>query len=394
VKPALIIGLDEAQRGGRPGLPAEFAIESQDDSPLPDAIAPAWYAVGTGGSTGRPKIVVNDVPGVVGGAVDVTLFAKAYGLGEGTVLVVPGPLYHAGPFGLALIGMLAGSHVVLLEKFDPEQTLAAIERHRANCLFLVPTMMVRIMKLPEETRKRYDLSSLTRMTHAAAPCPAWVKQAWIDWLGPKRVHETFGASDAAGLTEISGDEWLARRGSVGRPVVGEVAIFDDQFKPLPPGEVGEIFMRPPGQVTLRRRYIGAPPPKAREDGGWWSVGDMGWVDADGYLYPADRRVDLIISGGVNIYPAEVEAALEEHPAVACAVVVGLPDDDFGKRVHAIVQTSSPVSETDLRAFLEPRISRVKFPKSFEFTTEMLRDDAGKVRRVALAERAARLKARS
>jgi bile acid-coenzyme A ligase len=303
-------------------------------------------------------------------------------------MLIPGPLYHAGPGILAVFTILAGGHLVTCEKFDPVETLSLAQRHKVTSMFLVPTMMVRISKLDEAQRNEFDLSSLKMMYHSAAPCPPWVKEAWINWIGPHRVHESFGASDGMAVCVIMGDEWLKRRGSVGRPVVGEVGIFDEDFKRLPPGEIGEIFMRSPKGGSYVRRYIGAPPAKTGEDG-WKSIGDMGHVDADGFLYIADRRLDVIKSGGVNIYPAEVEAALEEHSKVTCAVVVGVPDADLGKHVHAIVQISSDVTEEELRTFLRERISRIKVPKSFEFTDRSLRDEAGKVRRIALAEEAAR-----
>jgi bile acid-coenzyme A ligase len=389
VNPPLVVGLPSDAVAGRQTLPVGYEPKSLDDTALPDAVSKPFIALGSGGSTGRPKIVLMDAPGLLNStASDIDASRAAYGLNEDMTMLIPGPLYHAGPGLLSIFTILAGGHLVTCEKFDPVETLALVERHKATAMFLVPTMMVRISKLDEAVRNRFDMSSLKIMYHAAAPCPPWVKEQWIHWIGGHRIHESFGASDGAAVCVIMGDEWLERRGSVGRPVVGEVGIFDENFKRCPPGEIGEIFMRSPSGGAYVRRYIGAPPAKTREDG-WKSVGDMGHVDADGYLYLADRRVDMIISGGVNIYPAEIEAALEEHPDVACAVVVGVPDEDLGKRVHAIVQINGEVKEDELRAFLRERISRIKVPKSFDFTSRPLRDEAGKVRRIALAEEAAR-----
>ena len=218
--------------------------------------------------------------------------------------------------------------------------------------------------------------------HMAAPCPAWLKEAWVNWLGPERIFELYGATEQQSLTVISGVEWMQHRGSVGRPVTGEIKILDASGQPLPAGEVGEIWMRRSDGAEPTYRYVGA---EARELGGWESVGDLGWMDSDGYVYISDRRSDLILSGGANIYPAEVEAALEEHPAVRTSAVIGLPDDDLGQRVHAIIQTAEPVTDQTLLDHLAKRLVQYKLPRSFEFVDEPLRDDAGKVHRSALRE---------
>ena len=223
--------------------------------------------------------------------------------------------------------LLAGCHVVLLERFDAEATLAAIAEHRADVVYLVPTMMKRIWRLPEETRLAYDLSSLRMVWHLAEPCPMWLKEAWIEWLGAERIWELYAGTEGQAVTVITGDEWLEHRGSVGRAVIGEFMIADLDGNPLPPGEKGEVWLRnTSGKPTYR--YIGAEPRTL--DGGWESLGDMGWCDEDGYLYLADRMQDMILSGGANIYPAEVEAALLEHPAVRSVAVIGLPDEDRGQ----------------------------------------------------------------
>jgi len=234
-------------------------------------------------------------------------------------------------------------------------------------------------------RARYDLSSLRWDWHLAEPCPPWLKQAWIDWLGPERIIELYAGTEGQTATVITGPEWLEHRGSVGRTISGEMVVLDPDGNPVPAGEQGEIWMRS-GRETPTYRYIGA---EARtREGGWESLGDMGWLDEDGYLYLGDRMQDMVLSGGANIYPAEVEAALQEHPAVESVVVIGLPDDDLGNRLHAIVEADAGVvTDDDLRAFLADRIVRYKIPRSFEFVAEPLRDDAGKVRRAQLrAER--------
>ena len=220
--------------------------------------------------------------------------------------------------------------------------------------------------------------------HLAAPCPDWLKRAWIEWLGPEKIWELYAGTEAQAVTVIKGDEWLEHPGSVGRPIVGEMKILDEAGNELPPGEQGEVYMRAPEGVTTYR-YIGADA-RATDDG-WESLGDMGWMDADGYLYLGDRSADMILAGGANVYPAEIEAALDEHPAIGSSCVIGIPDDDLGNRIHAIVQNTSSVTDDELRAHLADRLVRYKIPRTYEYVTEPLRDDAGKVRRSALrAER--------
>jgi bile acid-coenzyme A ligase len=372
-------------------LASEVTVVNPDAVPVaaseptgPSPVTDRWVAYASGGSTGRPKIVTANARGVVGENSDLMHGARGYELDSETVMMLPGPLCHAGPFGLFTYTLVSRGRIVLMDHFDAEETLRLVERHGVTTLFLVPTMMHRIMQLDPAIRRRYDLSTLHTMTHAAAPCAPWLKEQWIEWLGPKRISESYGGSDSAGMTRISGSEWLERRGSVGRPAIGEVAIFDAAGGRLPPGEIGDIYMLPP-EGAMSRTYIGAPPPATRD--GWWSIGDMGWLDEDGYLYLADRRVDLIITGGLNVYPAEVEGVLESHPAVMSSVVVGVRDDDWGKRVHAVVQAHDPLDPEELRAFVAQRLSSYKVPKSIEFVDEPLRDEAGKVRRSAVAAQA-------
>jgi bile acid-coenzyme A ligase len=227
-----------------------------------------------------------------------------------------------------------------------------------------------------------DVSSLKTVWHGAAPCPPWVKEAWITWLGGDVLWELYAGTEGQGLCVIGGDDWLAHRGSVGKAVYGKMKAVGPDGEELPPGEIGEIYMLPPNRENPTYRYIGA---EARVLGGWESIGDMGCLDDEGYVYLADRRTDLILSGGANIYPAEVEAALDEHPKVQSCAVIGLPDEDMGQSVHAIVQPNSEVTESDLRAFLAERLVRYKLPRTYEFTDEALRDDAGKIRRSALRD---------
>jgi bile acid-coenzyme A ligase len=234
-------------------------------------------------------------------------------------------------------------------------------------------------------RLGYDVSSLETVWHTAAPIPQWLKQLWIDWLGPERIWEMYGGTEGFCTTQLNGVEWLEHRGSVGRVAGGELLIRGEDGAALPPNEVGEIFMRKAGGGTPSYRYVGAE--SRRLDDGFESLGDYGWVDEDGYLYIADRRTDLILSGGRNVYPAEVEAALLEHPAVAEAIAIGLPDADLGARVHAVVrlEEGAEASAEDLTAFAAERLVAYKLPRTVEFTDKPLRDEAGKARRGKLRE---------
>lgn len=356
--------------------------EDLDDGPLPDAVSPAWKAPTSGGSTGRPKLIVSGDPAQVD-----TDGAPPLGHAPDGCMVMPGPLYHNGPAVWSCQAMLAGSHVVVMERFDAEATLALIERHHADLVYLVPTMMKRIWRLPEATRLAFDLSSLRVVWHLAEPCPMWLKEAWIDWLGAERIFELYAGTEAQAVTTITGPEWLEHRGSVGRPSSGEFKVTDLDGKELPVGEQGEIWLRSDGGKRTYR-YVGAD---ARTlDGGWESLGDMGWFDADGYLYLGDRMQDMILSGGANIYPAEVESVLQEHPAVRSVCVIGLPDEDKGNVVHAIVEADPELLDTtELLSFAAQRLATYKLPRSVEVVDTPLRDDAGKVRRAAL--RAQRLR---
>ncbi|CAN5857334.1 AMP-binding protein [soil metagenome] len=373
------VGVEPGTIDGPVCLPIGYRPpEHLDDGPLPDAVSPAWKAPTSGGSTGRPKLIVSGEPSLI----DVDA-PPDFGFQLDGCLVMPGPLYHNGPAVWSCQGLLAGNHVGVLPRFDAEATLAAIERHRADIVYLVPTMMKRIWRLPETTRDAYDLSSLRVVWHLAEPCPMWLKEAWIDWLGPERIFELYAGTEAQAATIITGVEWLVHRGSVGRPSVGEMMIADPDGVELPPGQQGEIWLRSTRDHATYR-YVGAAPRTL--GGGWESLGDMGWFDEDGYLYLGDRMQDMILSGGSNIYPAEVEAAIQEHPLVRSVCVIGLPDEDRGNRVHAIVETDG-LDVAELLTFTAERIATYKLPRTVELVDTPLRDDAGKVRRAALrAER--------
>jgi bile acid-coenzyme A ligase len=386
--PSLVVGVDPAETLGRPTVPPGFEPDpALPCDPLPPVIAASFKAPTSGGSTGRPKLIVATQPATWE---SVEGFATLLRIPADGVHLVTGPLYHNGPFVTSVLALLRGNHLVVMPRFDAATALALVQQHRVDWMYAVPTMMHRIWRLPESERRRYDVSSLRVVFHMAAPCSAWLKQAWIDWLGGERVLELYGGTEAQAFTVITGDEWLAHRGSVGRPVLGEMRVLDAGGRELPPGEVGEIWMRRGPDAEPSYRYIGAEA-KSRP-GHWESLGDMGWNDADGYLYLADRDTDMILVGGANVYPAEVEAALDEHPQIVSSCVIGLPDDEYGNVVHAIVQTITPLTTAELDEHLRSRLAGYKRPRTYEFVAEPLRGDDGKVRRSAL--RAQRVAGRS
>ena len=372
--PVLVVG---AELPGRTCVSGELPLPD-DASPLPDVVSEEWKAPTSGGSTGTPKLIVATTPGLF----DPDEPAVPY-LRPDDVQLVPGPLYHNGPFLYCFRGLLCGHTVVLLRRFDAERALAAVEQHRVGFAMVVPTMMQRIWRLP--TRESYDVSSLRTVLHLGAPCPEWLKRAWLDWLRPERVLELYAGTEGNGITVISGPEWLEHPGSVGRPALGSsVRVLRPDSSDCAPGETGEVFLMPADGPGTTYRYVGAT---ARSVDGWETLGDLGHLDDDGYLHLADRSADLVISGGSNVYPAEVEAALDSHPAVRSSCVIGLPDDDLGERVHALVDATSAVTAAELQAHVATLLVRYKVPRTVELVDGPLRDDAGKLRRSALrAER--------
>lgn len=381
----LVVG---AEVEGRLSLPIGFMpSEDLDDSELEDRVSSAWKAPTSGGSTGRPKLIVSGDPSMVTDSI--AGLGGLIGAALGQTMVMPGPLYHNGPFIWTMNALLAGGHVALLPRFDAEETLKAVQDNKAAAIYLVPTMMQRMWKLPDDTKFAYDLSSLTRAVHLAEPCPPWLKEAWIDWIGPENLWELYGGTEGQMFTFLNGLEWREHHGSVGKPVSGEVKICDDDGNEVAAGETGEVWMRSVGRDTPTYRYIGA---EAEARDGWECLGDIGSVDKDGYLYLADRRKDMILVGGANIYPAEIEAAINAYPGVGSCAVIGLPDEDKGNLIHAIIEPedrtsgeSGGIVEKELIEFLAERLVRYKLPRSFEWTDEPLRDDAGKVRRGALQQ---------
>jgi bile acid-coenzyme A ligase len=375
-QPALVLG-ERAEAGM---LAPEPLSDSLSDRPHAPLSARHGKISTSGGSTGRPKLIVDPHPSNWGPD------KEGRHRKPRSVIVNPAPLYHSGPFGLMLPALAQGSHIVEAGRFDPENYLALVEKYHANWAYLVPTMMARIAHLPREALDRYDVSCLETVVHMAAPCPPWVKRFWIGFLGPDKIWEVYGGTERFGATMIGGKEWLAHPGSVGCAPPGvDLAIFDDAGNPVPAGTVGEIFFRY-AQKRPEFSYIGAIPHKR---GDWTSFGDLGWLDAAGYLFIADRRTDMVVSGGVNFYPAEIEAAIDAYPGVYSSVVFGLPDRDLGQRLHAVVQvgeSSTAVTERGLLEFLSSCLAKPKHPRGFDMVTEPVRDEAGKVRRSAWRER--------
>jgi len=388
VKPSFMFCNEAERAGDTPSIPEHFDLpESLSDGPLTDCVSLNWKALTSGGSTGAPKVIVSHMPGE---------WDPNFPLMEipvNSTVLIPGPLYHNAPYSMAMLSLMKGNCVVQMPKFDAETCLKLIEKYQIEWTTMVPTMLNRIWRLDEEIKNQHNLDSLQCILHTAAACPPWLKRAYIDWLGGEKILELYGGTEDTIRTLIDGNEWLERPESVGKAQPGfNIRILDEGGEPLPAGEIGLIYLLPDSGFASTYHYLGA---ERDHLGDWETLGDMGHLDEEGYLYLADRRTDLIVSGGANIYPAEVESAIERHPEVVCAVAIGLPDNDLGQRVHAIVQvckgTNITTLEDQLRQFSADQIALYKTPRDYEFVTYKLRDEAGKVRRKALREERTRLK---
>jgi long-chain acyl-CoA synthetase len=343
--------------------------------------APMVY---TSGTSGRPKGVRRALTGENPDSVPAASawFFGLFGLApfDGHVHLCCSPLYHTAVLNFATISVQLGHPAVLMDRFDPEVMLALIERHRATHTHMVPTQFRRLLALPESVRSAYDVGSLRAAIHGAAPCPHEVKRQMLDWWGPV-VVEYYAATEGGG-TGITAQEWLARPGSVGRAWPGaEVRVLDERGNDLPPGEPGLVYLRM-GTSTFDY-YKDEEKTRASRARGMFTVGDIGYLDADGYLYLCDRKADVIISGGVNVYPAEVEAELSCHPAVGDVAVFGIPHETWGEEIKAVVQpaegiTPGPELTEELLAFLGGRIARFKLPRTIDYVAELPRDPNGKL----------------
>jgi long-chain acyl-CoA synthetase len=362
-------------------------VAAQPTTPVEDECEGSWMLYSSG-TTGRPKgIKPPTTGGPLGGPTSfVALVAGLYGFAEGSVYLSPAPLYHAAPAGWTNAVHRLGGTAVIMDRFDPVETLALIEAHRVTHVQFVPTHLVRLLKLAESERRRFDLSSLEVVVHAAAPCPPEIKRAALDWLGPI-VHEYYSGSEGIGFCAIGPEEWLAHPGSVGRSLLGAAHVVDAAGDEIGANEVGQIWFE--GAHTFEYHGDAARTADAFDRHGWGSLGDMGMVDEEGYVYLTDRVTNMIISGGVNIYPREVEDVLILHPRVVDVAVVGVTDAEMGEAVRAVVQlaandTADRVAvdgtalEGELIQFCRERLSGFKCPRSVAFVDELPRLPTGKL----------------
>jgi len=342
------------------------------------------------GTTGRPKGIRRELPGVAPAESPLSLkpLLSAAGIDSEAVYLSPAPLYQTAPSVWTMSAQAIGATAVVMEKFDPEGALDAIQRYQVTHGQFVPAMFVRMLKLPAAVRNSYDISSLRRVVHAAAPCPPDIKKQMIEWWGPI-VDEYYGSSEGVGASFIRAEDWLRHPGSVGKPLVGVPHILDPDGCELAAGEVGDIYYE--GGRPFSYLKDEAKTAASLNEQGWVTVGDVGYLDAEGYLYLTDRRHHLIISGGVNIYPQEAEDALISHPRVLDAAVFGIPDESMGQSVKAVVQPVNPVDTSEafaseLTEWLHERIAHYKCPRSISFEDQLPRSDAGKLYKNRLVEK--------
>jgi long-chain acyl-CoA synthetase len=356
----------------------EAWLERQPPNPR-EMQLPSLTMFYTSGTTGHPKGVRRPAPTPQQMRVMERMRRDLFGILPGIRSVVPGPLYHSAPNAFAMRAGRVGELMVLMPRFDPVKLLELIERQRLDTMFMVPTMFIRLLKLPEAMRARFDVSSLRFVIHAAAPCPHDVKRAMIDWWGPV-INEFYGSTESGAVTLATSADTLARPGTVGRAVEGsEVRILDDAGRTLPAGEVGEIFTRFAELPDFT--YHNRPDERAKVDrNGFITSGDVGYLDKEGYLFLCDRKRDMVISGGVNIYPAEIEAVLHGAPGVRDCAVFGIPDAEFGEKLLAVVEPleGSALDTQELSAFLRRHLADYKVPRMIEIGRDLPREDSGKI----------------
>jgi len=367
----------------------EAAVAAFPATPIADEVA-GQDMLYSSGTTGRPKGVKTPLTlekiDFVNPAFD--LSRKLYGIDETTIYLSPAPLYHAAPLRFNLMIMRSGGTSVIMEHFDAEEFLKLVPTRRVTHTQVVPTMFVRMLKLPEAVRAAHDMSSLRCAIHAAAPCPVPVKEKMIEWWGPI-IWEYYGGTEGNGLTMANAQEWLAHKGTVGRAIVGKLKIVGDDGEELPMGESGTVYFAEGREFA----YHNDPKKTAesRHPKGWTTLGDVGYVDADGFLHLTDRKAFMIISGGVNIYPQEAENLLVTHPKVVDVAVFGVPNEDFGEEVKAVVQPrdmaeAGPELAEELMAWCRQQLSPIKCPRSIDFEAELPRHPTGKLYKRLLRDR--------
>ena len=376
-----------------PGPFVDFAtvLDGLPTAPIPDERTGRSLPYSSG-TTGKPKGIVRTLPGTdPSEPVPIQAVAShVYRFRDEMVFLEPAPMYHAAVHSHISAALRMGGSSIIMDRFDGEMFLQLVEEHRVTHTAVVPTMFSRLLQLPDEVRLKYDVSSLEAVVHGAAPCPPHVKRQMIDWMGPI-LFENFGSSEGNGSTFVSSEEWLERPGTVGKPIFGEPVILDADGNPVPTGTPGQIWWRGPTDFE----YLNDPGKTSEtivdRDGPMSTVGDVGYLDEDGYLYPTDRVSFTILRGGVNVYPQEIENALVEHPAIADLAVFGIPDEDLGEVVQAMVELrpgyeASPRLEAELIEFCRARIAPFKCPAAVDFVAELPRLETGKVQKKVLRER--------
>ena len=358
--------------------------KGEDDSALPHIVAPALNGICSSGSTGLPKIILNTAPAMWTPLMSTPFMAQWAPVSQPQTILVPAPMYHTNGFN-TLNYLLGGDQLVVLEKFDAAVVLDVIERHRITTFTATPTMLSRIADIPGVEDR--DLSSIDWILQGAAVMPQNLLRRWFELLSPERIVMAYGMTENLGLTALRGDEWLDHPGSVGRGFRDtDIRVVDDRGDVVGPDTLGEIYLRAP--MNDQYRYIGGAAPLPTTPDGFTSAGDIGHLDADGYLYIADRRTDMIVTGGANVFPAEVESALIDHPDIADVVVIGIADQQWGRRVHAVVQpldVAHSLTEQSVIRFAKDRLAAYKVPKTVEFVDEIPRTAATKVNRSAMVQ---------
>ncbi len=364
--------------------PWEDALAAQPATALPEDRVEGRDMLYSSGTTGRPKGVEAPLPGAPLGTTDAVhlLVSALFGAAADSVYLSPAPMYHAAPLRFSMGFHRTGATVIAMERFDAEDALALIERYRVTHSQWVPTMFIRMLKLPAEVREGYDVSSLQVAIHAAAPCPVAIKEQMIDWWGPV-LHEYYAGTEGNGFVYCDSAAWLAHKGTVGQPIASELHIVGDDGEELPAGEAGTIYFGGGAEFAYHNdpdKTASSRDPKGR---GWSTLGDVGYVDGDGFLFLTDRKAYMIITGGVNVYPQEAENVLAVHPKVADVAVLGVPNDDFGEEVKAVVEPISmddagPDLARELIAYCREHLADVKCPRTVDFRAELPRHPTGKL----------------